>query len=138
MTGVVYESWQPNGVRVIQHLGQGHKVGTRVDLFNWSLSGEEVSRVIAFLLGEVGCKYDFLGIASFVFKTPRDNPDKWFCSEIAVAASRLTTNPVLVRCPPRCISPIDSVRSPVLVYQGSVRTTTTGHINLQREEPTYL
>lgn len=137
-TGAVYEAWEPNGVRVISHLGEGHAPGTRVDLFNWPLSDEDVSRVISFFLGEVGCKYDFRGIASFILKTPRDDPEKWFCSEINTAAGLLTANPVLVRCAPRSITPIASVRSPVLLYQSSVRTTKHGHQPLERNEPLYL
>lgn len=35
---------------------------------------------------EVGCEYNFAGVMHFVFPFMAQNPKKWFCSEVVVAA----------------------------------------------------
>ena len=42
-------------------------------------------KVLAFCREHEGRKYDYLGVAGFVFGNP-DSESKWFCSEICVAA----------------------------------------------------
>lgn len=36
--------------------------------------------------GEIGCKYDYLGVLRFLLKFLRQSPKRWFCSEIVTAA----------------------------------------------------
>lgn len=49
-------------------------------------SPEEEQRVWDFCAGEIGCPYDWAGVARFVLPFLDADPDKWFCSELVVAA----------------------------------------------------
>jgi hypothetical protein len=136
-SGRVWEAWEGAGVRVLSHLGEGHTPGTRVDLFNWILSDADVERVLAFCDGECGKKYDLLGILGFVTKRPRDNGNRWFCSELVVAASQLTKNPLLERTCPRNVAPVHVCWSPVLWFQQSVQVHEGGQTVLPWVKPFY-
>lgn len=136
-TGLVYEAWETAGCRILPHLGQGHCAGTTVHLYNWILSDEDVNRVLTFCNAQIGKKYDLLGILGFITKAPRDDLSKWFCSEMTVAASQLTRNPILTRTSPRNAAPVHVCWSPVLIYQLTVMTTLTGHMTRMSGEPKY-
>lgn len=137
LTGLVYEAWEPHGVRILPHLGQNHTPGTRIDLYDWSLTPADADAVIAFCSQQVGKGYDFAGILGFVTKRARDSADKWFCSEMVVAAGNLTRNPILTRTSPRNAAPVHVCWSPTLIYHGSVQTRADGHDYLPYRPPTY-
>lgn len=136
-TGLVYEAWEPHVVRILPHLGQDHAPGTRVDLYDWILAPADADKVLAFCASQVGRKYDFLGILGFLTKRARDNYDKWFCSEMVVAAGNLTRNPIVMRTNPRNAAPVHVCWSPALIYHGSVQTRRDGVDFLPYRPPTY-
>jgi hypothetical protein len=64
----------------------------------------------------LGCKYDWSGIWGFLRRKKRENPDKWFCSElVAHVLSIAGRNPL--RLPAWKISPVMLCASPVLKPQ---------------------
>ena len=137
LTGLVYEAWEPHGVRILPHLGCDHMPGTRVDLYDWHLDAGDVEEVLVFCGSQVGKKYDFLGILGFVTKRARDDAGKWFCSELVTAAGNLTTRPLIVRTNPRNVAPVHVCWSPALQYHGSVQTRADGVDFLPYRPPTY-
>ena len=46
----------------------------------------EESVVYSFCLGELECRYDFAGCVRFGLPFWKEHKDKWFCSEVCVAA----------------------------------------------------
>jgi len=57
------------------------------DAIDVPMSDSEEAEVKEWAVKEIGCKYDWSGLIwSQVFRIPREHPDKWFCSEFAVAA----------------------------------------------------
>lgn len=74
--------------------GAGVTLGDR-DLTGWLVVDlpfvpYETERAIReWAKGEVGSGYDALGVARFVLPFLRQSPDRWFCSEIVVAALQL-------------------------------------------------
>lgn len=80
--GLMFSASQyENKVRFKPHSYTG-KAWVRVDL---DLTPEQVKQVRQWCEKQVGKKYDYLGIAGFVFGN-RDNSNKWFCSEVCTAA----------------------------------------------------
>ena len=56
-------------------------------LLNLNLTDEQVEDVKSFFNGEIGKKYDILGIVfSQIFFLGKDMRNEWFCSEICLAA----------------------------------------------------
>lgn len=136
-TGQVYEAWEGAGVRVLDHLGQGHSPGTVVHLYNWLLDDDDVASVTAFCRSQIGKKYDLRGALGFITRKRRDNADRWFCSELVTAAASLTKAPILERVPPHHVAPIHVAWSPTLWYHSTVCTHNMGHIELPHAEPYY-
>ena len=58
-----------------------------------------------------GCKYDWAGIFGFMLRKKKENPDKWFCSEL-VAYVLLKVGIILQRLPPWKQSPVIVCASP--------------------------
>jgi hypothetical protein len=54
---------------------------------------------------ELGCKYDWKGIYSFILPFIREDPMRWFCSEICTAAIQIYMDLKLVpyKTPPRTL-----------------------------------
>jgi len=82
--GIVYESWQGkknNGVVKSNNPLTYHKKGTKIETIlvpmeKWLVWKE-------FLELQVGKKYDYKAIFNFAFNWKKQNPDRWFCSELA-------------------------------------------------------
>ena len=57
------------------------------DIFELNVSEEEEAVIRKFCEGELGCRYDFVGIVfSMVFPFQFQHPHWWFCSEVSLAA----------------------------------------------------
>lgn len=84
----IVEAWQGcNKVRVIKSLGEGHKKGTPVDIYELACSPEEEAAIKFILRSKVGSKYDYLGLFAFYLnKSAANRKDRWFCSELAAYA----------------------------------------------------
>jgi uncharacterized protein YycO len=52
------------------------------------LTKAEAANVLAFLEAQIGKGYDYFGVLRFLSRRNRDNPNRWFCSELVVAAFR--------------------------------------------------
>ena len=85
--GSITEAWQGVGVRQMKTVMDGHTPGTPVDVFHIEGDYDEEA-VEKFLLAQIGKKYDYLSVARFITRWERPNNDKWFCSELVVAAFR--------------------------------------------------
>ena len=51
------------------------------------INSENLEKIYRFCLKEINCKYDFMGILfSIILFLSREDKEKWFCSELCVAA----------------------------------------------------
>lgn len=56
------------------------------DVYPVPCTASQEAMIRAFCDGELGCKYDLIGIYfSQILPLRREHPDKWFCSEICAA-----------------------------------------------------
>lgn len=113
LDGTVVEAWAAGGVRHVASPLEAHKSKTEIDVF---LLTEEFDSgaVLQFLNSQLGKKYDFRSI--FRFLTRRSSPldDRWFCSELVLAAFRMGGLELLARVPSSEVSPRDITISPLL------------------------
>lgn len=100
----VYEAAPGFGTRVLI-TGRYDRFDDREwTLVTLSLSPEEEGLMQSFLAGELGCPYDWFGLAmSQVLHLAWASKTKWFCSELAVAALQKATMLLGVR--PCFVSP---------------------------------
>jgi len=111
----IIEAWHsPSKVRVIRDWGDGHSKGTEVDLFIVYCSPMQEQIITEFLLGEVGKKYDFVGVLRFMSRRNKNNPDRWFCSELVFAAFAAAGVDLLKRIQAYQVAPVTLVTSPEL------------------------
>ena len=84
----IIEAWQgSNEVRVIKDWGDGHKPGTRVDIYDVELSDNEADKFAEFMFLLIGKGYDFRAIAGIMLRLKwLAKADEWFCSEAFAAA----------------------------------------------------
>lgn len=61
--------------------------------------------IVNFLKSQVGKKYDWMGIMGFPMNRNIDNPNRWFCSEIAGKAFTKGNYPLIPRKSPSMIPP---------------------------------
>lgn len=114
--GQVIEAWSRGGVRHLDSWHKGHTPGTRIDLYeprSWSMTRHR--KYWDWLLGQVGKKYDWLGVLGFL--TRRDGAHsrlKWFCSEKIQEGSVAVGDPFLVNVPSHRVYPGQIPTSPVL------------------------
>ena len=81
---ILVEATQGFGVRmfIFEYYDPDHW-----DAIDIPMTKEEESEIQTWAIKEIGCKYDWAGLIwSQIFRIPREHPDKWFCSEFAVAA----------------------------------------------------
>jgi uncharacterized protein YycO len=89
--GTVIEAWADNMVSgKVYHrpVGEGHTVGTPVDLFE-IIDTVDWKAVEEFALDQVGKPYDWRMVWGFVThrrKATKGSQDKWFCSELVFKA----------------------------------------------------
>ena len=119
--GRIFEAWHsPAKVRVIYDFGEGHEPGTRVDLFELTMSFPE--KAVAHLEHSVGRRYDFKGVLGFLTKRTSDDRRACFCSELATEVSIIGGRPALDRVKPFKVSPTMLSMSPLFEYKGSITT----------------
>ena len=109
----IVEAWHsPSLVRMIDSLSTGHTPGTKVDIFEIDISSEQSLKLRDFLLSQVGKKYDFGSVLRFLSRRNKDNPEKWFCSELAFSAFRYADLNLLERIEPHQVDPGTFVTTP--------------------------
>jgi uncharacterized protein YycO len=117
--GTVIGSWWPHGVRVTPDESAGHTPRTLIDLFAVDTMGEDQRALLeGWMLGQIGKPYDWRGVLRFLSRRKTDNPVRWFCSELLMAAFNAAGHPLLLRIAPWQTSPTDLVRSPLLRHVG--------------------
>ena len=62
-------------------------------LFSVPIQPQRYGAVIDFLNAQVGKAYDILGLLAFLRRKKSEDPDKWFCSELAAAAAVVGETP---------------------------------------------
>jgi len=118
-TGEVIEAWQWGGVQIRGNYHEGHKPGTIIELYEViGITPAQQRKVWEFLRGEVGKDYDFAGCYGFIRRADRQNPDKWFCSELEFTAYREAKVELLARVEAHKVYPGLLVMSPRLKYVG--------------------
>jgi len=110
------EAWIPGGVRLVKSVNEQHTPGTQVDFFITQTTPEQEKQVRAFLEAQVGKAYDYLGILNFVTRRPagESGVEKWFCSELIMAAYQSIGVNLLERIPAWKVSPSMLITSPCL------------------------
>lgn len=122
--GFIVEAWHnPSKVRTISHLGEGHEVGTVVDLYEVHLKDEYAARLEC--VKSLGLKYDFLGVLGFVARWTKGSKSKLFCSELAMKVCAAGNTPLLERISAYKVSPSALATSPLLVRYGRAITGKT-------------
>jgi len=105
------ESIQGKGVHA-----QPFDAGGECDLFEVQATPGQIERIHAAAAELVGRKYDWTGIWGFMRRRKRENPKKWFCSEL-VAHCLLRAGIEIQRMPPWKQSPVIVCASTVLKPQ---------------------
>jgi len=119
----IVEAWHsPAKVRVINSWSEGHEPGTEVDLFIVYCTAYQEKIITDFLLDQVGKKYDFVGVMRFMSRRNKDNPDKWFCSELVFAAFAAAGINLLERIKAYQVAPVTLVTSPELRFCRQITT----------------
>lgn len=119
--GRILEAWhKPNGVRLISHLGEGHEVGTLVDVYDVPELPFPHSATTA-AEDMIGMKYDFAGLLGFVFRRRTQDRNRLFCSEAAVMLAAIG-GVKLIRAPAWKVSPSLLATSALLKFYGQAIT----------------
>ena len=119
----VFQSWHKGGCQWSRNFGALHNEGTPIDLFTFRAdffpSRDQQHRARSFLDTQIGKKYDYAGIVHFLMRHGKDNPARWFCSEIDNRWSRELGTP-LCNKPDYRVSPGDCAASAILEKIGSL------------------
>lgn len=83
-TNIIYEAREFRGV-VASHHGVRVAPGALYRFAN-PLTAEEEEKVLAFLIEQLGKRYDYLSVLMFVLRLPFGPRDRWFCSELVAEA----------------------------------------------------
>jgi uncharacterized protein YycO len=76
-------SAMPGGVRECHY---GDIRAKRVKYVTLPCTEVQCEAAVAFLRAQIGKPYDYWGTLAFPFLPPWNDPEKWFCSELAAAA----------------------------------------------------
>lgn len=115
--GSIIEAWHnPGYVREQYSLSDGHTPGIVVDIYKVETTREQDATIRVFLLEQIGKKYDYRAIARFISRSKRDNPDRWFCSELVFEAFRRAGVHLLERVESHKVHPAMLGYSPLLKY----------------------
>lgn len=114
----IYEAWHVGGVRQLRYAIDGHDESTRIDIYRLDPALDcDVDKVEMFLLQQTGKRYDFKSVARFLTRRKVRKDDRWFCSELVLAA--LQAGGVnLLHINHSEASPRDVSISPHLIYEG--------------------
>jgi len=98
-----------------------HTPGTEIDVFE--VPGINEAAVEQFLISQIGKDYDFSPVLrGFIIRAMRDNPDKWFCSELVFAACQSAGVNLLRDVPAWKVHPGLLGYSPLLEPVGTIVT----------------
>lgn len=76
----VIEAWGGGVVR--RSISAGHKPGTVIHIYRIPCTVNQRNKFYNFMESQIGKRYDFLGILSYVTRTKLENKDKVVCSEL--------------------------------------------------------
>lgn len=108
--GRIVESWQGVGVRV--HTLNNWEGVTKFDVVG--MTDEQFDVAINFALSKLGKSYDYWAIVRFISRKRMPNNDRWFCSELTVAALEHAGIKLLERIEAYEVSPGMLSHSPLL------------------------
>lgn len=114
-SGAVIESREFIGVRQLPRLTAAK--GEFIQVFNVECTDEQADAIEAFLLKQIGKRYDYPMVFGFVSRSGTEGQQsggKWFCSELAFAAFRFAGINLLARIEPWEVSPPHLSYSPLL------------------------
>ena len=122
--GTAIEAWHKGGVQHVDSPATLHKPGTEIDVFDFrDPAALDVDAAEWFLREQVGDDYDFRPVLSgFLLRLRRNNPDKWFCSELVHAAAVAGGLPLLSRVSDWKVHPTLLSYSRELVHIGTLTT----------------
>ena len=135
--GSVVEAWHKGGVQRVDSPSTLHQPGTEIDVFDFRGADIPVCHPAAekFLLDQVGKQYDFAAVLrGFTFRLMRENPDRWFCSELCHAAAKAGGLPLLSRVSDWKVHPTLLSYSTELVHIGTLTTIDRHDFNFQTLE----
>lgn len=118
-SGLIVEAWHIGGVRPLPSVHEGHTPGTKVSVFDVTVPFD-TEAVDKFLADQIGKRYDFWSVARFLTRRDSAANDRWFCSELVMAAFLAGGAHLLHRIPPSHTTPRDLWLSPYLRYHGLV------------------
>lgn len=119
--GTVIEAWQKDGVQRNDSPATIHIPGTEIDVF--AVPGIDEAAVEQFLISQLGKGYDFSAVLrGFTFRLDRDDPDKWFCSELIHRACREGLKALLERIIDARVHPTLLSFSPLIEKVGTITT----------------
>jgi uncharacterized protein YycO len=117
--GSVIEAWQKGGVRHIPDPFTGHSEGTVIDVFEVH-DNFDAAKAEAFLVKQIGQKYDYSSVMRFVTRRKALDNRKKFCSELA-ELSLIAGGLRLLNGSPSEHSPRDTLLSPYLRYKETIK-----------------
>lgn len=128
--GCGIEAREGKGVRITADWLKFKAPGEQVDLFVVDVTEAQANSIEAFLLEQVGKKYDWTMVARFITRRQesRDSSGKWFCSELVFAAFQQAGVDLLRDTQPWEVSPGLLGKSPLLrlVYEEDSPAPPTG------------
>jgi len=100
---LVFNMGKPIEIEAIQGKGviEHHPNDGDYDEYEVPITSEQVKAAYSVARGLVGAKYDWRGIRSFIRRKDRNNPDKWFCSELVAYVLSCVSYPLSRREPYR-------------------------------------
>jgi len=124
----LWEAWATAGVVRRSGIHEGHKPGTRIHLMRleseYNCGRMDEDDIVAFLEKCVqrGIKYDWWGLARFMFRIDYNNKNRMFCSELVHIAMANGRVPLLRRIGAHFVAPSDLYRTPILIEILTVMT----------------
>jgi hypothetical protein len=120
----LYEAWgsvmPPRGsIYKRRGIAEGHTPNTKIDLYTVTCDGFKAHD---FLEEQVGKKYDFRALISFLTRRDRQREDAWICSELGFMAALQGGTRLLERIEAYAVSPGLLNLSPVMKPLGATWT----------------
>ena len=134
--GTVVEAWHKGGVQHVDSPATLHSPGTEIDVFSIKgISLDDEWCIEQHLKEEIGAGYDFAPVLrGFTLRLNRDNPDKWFCSELVFSKVRKQGIDLLREVPAWKVHPALLSYSPRLQFEGTIRTGKNGKLYFPNSE----
>lgn len=122
--GTVVEAWHKGGVSHNESPATLHTPGTEIDVFGiQGVSMEHRFLIEQYVKEEIGKQYDFAPVLrGFPLRLNRDNPNKWFCSELLFSKVRKAGIDLLREVPAFKVHPTLLSYSPLLEPVGKIIT----------------